>query len=217
MSNDELQKAIDDITRDNAAPVAPEAGAVANEALANEIAGAPSKGEGLALNPLGEMPAAPAPAVPETPGMPPAGEASGEQEVSEGVGQEVENAIKDMGADEASAVEVSNTSRDGGIAPVQAFSDEQAAEIKIGTSAPAEQANSSMKSEDLGRIEKEAIKELYPLLAYVDLPAEGKFEICMKVAEEDSRALGNALEAAKRIRDEKKKAEALLKIVELAK
>ncbi|MBQ8996577.1 hypothetical protein IJ095_00915 [Candidatus Saccharibacteria bacterium] len=87
MNNDELQKAIDDITKETA-PAPAEPVAAETEALANEIAGAtaPTTGEGVALAPVAEaapaaeapavdIPAAPAPAVPETPAMPPVAEA----------------------------------------------------------------------------------------------------------------------------------------------
>ncbi len=75
MSNDELQKAIDDITKDNAAASAVDA-AAENEQLANEIAqpSAPTTGAGVDLAPTApevDLGAAPAPAVPEMPGMPP--------------------------------------------------------------------------------------------------------------------------------------------------
>lgn len=83
MNNDELQKAIDDITNNNAAAEAtPAVDAVAeNEQLANELArpAAPVNGAGVDLVPATpnaampevEIAAAPAPVVPEMPGMPP--------------------------------------------------------------------------------------------------------------------------------------------------
>ena len=71
MNNDELQKAIDDITRDNAAPAPVDASVADNEALANEIAAA-MPAETAPVEPATEMPAAPAPVVPEAPAMPPA-------------------------------------------------------------------------------------------------------------------------------------------------
>ena len=53
MNNDELQKAIDDITKETA-PAPAEPVAAETEALANEIAGAtaPTTGEGVALAPV---------------------------------------------------------------------------------------------------------------------------------------------------------------------
>ena len=67
------------------------------------------------------------------------------------------------------------------------------------------------------KIEKEALKELYPLLNKVSLPAEEKFDICMKVAEEDKEAIAGAFDATKEFVDETKKAEALVKILEAIK
>ena len=82
MNNDELQKAIDDITNANAAPAeaAPAVDAAAataeNEQLANEMAApaAPVTGAGVDLAPAApevDLGTAPAPAVPEEPAMPP--------------------------------------------------------------------------------------------------------------------------------------------------
>lgn len=73
MNNDELQKAIDDITRDNTAPVAPVADVPAeNEKLADELTQqmasvAPQE----AAAPEVDLGAAPAPEIPDAPGMPP--------------------------------------------------------------------------------------------------------------------------------------------------
>ena len=86
MNNDELQKAIDDITNSNAAAEAAPAtdaavSAAENEQLANEIAqpSAPTTGAGVDLAPVAsevDLGTAPAPVVPETPAMPPAPEAA---------------------------------------------------------------------------------------------------------------------------------------------
>ena len=83
MNNDELQKAIDDITKDNApAEAAPAVDATAeNEQLANEVAGqtAPVTGAGVDLAPTAvpevDLGAAPAPEIPAEPSMPPMPEA----------------------------------------------------------------------------------------------------------------------------------------------
>ena len=75
MNNDELQKAIDDITRDNSAPAdAPATDAAAeNEQLANELAqpaAAPAAEADAAVS-APDFGVAPAPAIPDAPGMPP--------------------------------------------------------------------------------------------------------------------------------------------------
>ena len=212
MSNDELQKAIDDITRDNAMPVAPEANTAANEALANEMAGAaPSKGEGVALNPLADLGQAPAPAVPETPGMPPVTPVAQEApEPAPAATPEVPVAEATPEAANVKGIEEADAKRGEEIAPVEAFSAEQAENLAI--SEPKAEATEE-NGDDLEKIGKAAMKELYPLLEQVSLSAEEKFEICIEVAGEDPKAIAGAFEAAKRIQDEKAKAEALLKIV----
>ena len=83
MNNDELQKAIDDITNANAAsaeavPVDAATATAENEQLANEMAApaAPVTGAGVDLAPTTpevDLGTAPAPVVPEMPGMPPVG------------------------------------------------------------------------------------------------------------------------------------------------
>ena len=90
MNNDELQKAIDDITNNNAAAqdAAPVVDAAAeNEQLANEMVqpSAPVTGAGVDLAPTApevDLGTAPAPAVPEMPAMPPAPEAAQEPAIA---------------------------------------------------------------------------------------------------------------------------------------
>ncbi len=182
MNNDELQKAIDDITRDTAAPAPAEPVAAENEALANEIAGAPTTGEGVTLAPAAapEVPPAPAPVIPETPAMPPVAEAA-----------------------PAPAPETAPVA--GAPAPAPA----PAPEVQL--------SHAGEKSANLADVEREALKELYPLLDKVEMTAEEKFDICMKVAEDDETAVSGALKAAKGIADETAKANALLKIVDFVK
>lgn len=218
MSNDELQKAIDDITRDNAMPVAPEVNAEANEALVNEITGgatAPTKGEGLSLNPLADLGTAPAPTVPEAPGMPPVG---GETQAptTEVAPVETEETAADGEKEaEVKGIEEIDASRGEALAPVEAFSAEQADNLEIGGESGIEKTE--VNGDDIEKIERAAMRELYPLLAQVSLSAEEKFEICMKVASDEPRAISGAFEAAKRIQNEKAKAEALLRIVKFKK
>lgn len=199
MNNDELQKAIDDITRDSVAPAPAESDAADNEALADEMAAAPVKGEGVTLQPTAEapaaapapapapapepvvasevnMPVAPAPVVPDTPAMPPA-------------------------------------MPEAPVAPRPVVAEETVAAAEVVAPAPAE-INGSV---DLAGVEKEALKELYPLLDKVQMDPQEKFEICMKVAQDEKSAVSGALEAAKQIADEATKAEALLEIIEAVK
>ena len=109
-------------------------------------------------------------------------------------------------------IEEADAQRGEALAPVEALSEEQAESLVIGES-KAEKTETEASGEDLEKIEKAAMKELYPLLEQVSLSAEEKFEICMEVAEEEPKAVVGAFEAAKRIQDEKVKAEALLRIV----
>ena len=154
MNNDELQKAIDDITNNNAAAeAAPAADATAeNEQLASELAGAaPATPEAPAA---GFAPApAPAPEVPAEPGMPPvAGEA---------VAPEMAEAVAPA-AEAAPAVE------------------EETAVQEIKLSAPAAEAAPVVSDDDTLN---EAYKALYPLLDKVEMPVEEKFDITMKFGE----------------------------------
>ena len=185
MNNDELQKAIDDITKETT-PAPAEAVAAETEALANEIAGvtapsgAPTTGEGIALNPVTEapaaptevasapaieIPAAPAPEVPEAPAMPPSVTAP---------------------------------------APVEAPTAEPAT---------VEEPKEEPKAEapEFDDIKKEALKELYPLLDKTDMTAEEKYVICMEMKSEPD-AMRRALGYAKSFSDTDKKVEALLTI-----
>ena len=167
MNNDELQKAIDDITKE--APAAStEATPVDAEALANEmVATTGGAREGVTLNPTGAAPVAPAPTVPEVPAMPP-------------------------------------------VEPVAVAPAVPAVEEPVVGGAGLAQVDVST---DLAAVEREAMKELYPLISKVDLTPEDKFEVCMTVAEDDRAALSGALEAAKQISDDTAKAEALLRII----
>jgi len=92
MNNDELQKAIDDITNNNAAAeAAPAVDATAeNEQLASELAGAAAT-EAAAPAEFAPAPA-PAPEVPAEPGMPPVAAAEVAPEMAEAVAPAVEAA-----------------------------------------------------------------------------------------------------------------------------
>ena len=221
MSNDELQKAIDDITKGDAGGATE--GTSENEALVDEMvqAGMPTTGEGLSLTPMGgaeagagtnvaeaaeaiapEMAAAPEIKIPEVGAMPPAEE----KPVTSAPVSEPSVAAGATAIETAPvAPEVSAT------IPEAPVTEPAAAEV----STP--EISAPKGSAELEEIEKEALKELYPLLDKVMLPAEEKFEICMTVYETDKNALSGALEAAKEIKDEKLKAESLLKIIERVK
>ena len=197
MNNDELQKAIDDITKSDAGGAAE--GASENDALVDEMvkAGMPTTGEAPSLAPITgateaagaaelvapEMAAVPEIKIPEIGAMPPVEEKAEAPVEAAAVAPEVSTTVPEVPVTEPATAEVSTP--------------------EIG--AP---------KADFEKIEKEALKELYPLLSKVDLPAEEKFDICMKVAKEDKEAIAGAFDAAKEIADETKRAEALVKILE---
>ena len=190
MNNDELQKAIDDITKDNAAAEAAPAvdAAAENEQLANELtqatAPAPAATDYAATPDFG---VAPAPAVPEAPGMPPvdAPEAPEAPAAAEPEVPEVE----------VPEIEVPEIPK----APV--------AEPETEAEPEAEEPVVATTAGD-GDTLNEALKELYPLLDKVDMPVADKFDITMKFG-----GPAKALEFAKKIPDETAKANALLEIV----
>ncbi len=188
MNNDELQKAIDDITKDNAtADVAPATDAAAeNEQLANEltqpVAPAPAPGADYAAAP--DFGVAPAPAVPDAPGMPPMSAPEPEAPVAAPVVAPEAPEVQDVEVPEIKAPEVE--------AEAEPAVEEPEAETEAGDDVTL----------------NEAMKELYPLLDKVDMPVTEKFDITMKFG-----GPAKALELAKKIPDETAKANALLEIV----
>lgn len=221
MSNDELQKAIDDITNGEAEMNASSSDAPAN----NDILGTPP-----APDISTEMPAgAPAP-VSETAN--PATEATSElDEASLGA-----DPLAGLNPDDIT-LNTTNTNATAPetVAPVSEVSPVEAPTTTPGApaivsepavSAPIEDipmaepiiGNSGAMPEvkaEMGGIKAEALKELYPLLDKVSsMTDKEKFDVCMEVGTE---ALPNALQYAKKISDEAEKAEALVKIIEKTK
>ncbi|MBR5389261.1 hypothetical protein IK146_01740 [Candidatus Saccharibacteria bacterium] len=153
MNNDELQRAIDDITKDNSAPAeaAPVVDATAeNEQLANELtqpATASTMGAGVDLDAVApDFAAAPAPVIPDTPGMPP--------------------------VDTVEPVETAPA-----VAPEEPEAEPLKAEVP---EAPVAVTATPVAAEDDADTLTEALKELYPLLDKVDMPMEEKFDITMQ-------------------------------------
>ena len=195
MNNDELQKAIDDITSSNVgAPVAStpvsDDATDENEQLVNEFgtptveAAAPAMSvvEQVAAE-LGEAPAAVveepvAPAepvsIPEAPAM-----VMPEEPV-------------------VPAVET--------VAPAEPVVEEPVA-------AP---ANTTTDATNLEEVKKNALKELYPLLKNMNINPEQAYDICKQVAEMGEKdAILEAFEAAKKIGDDATRANALFEIVKM--
>ena len=70
-------------------------------------------------------------------------------------------------------------------------------------------------SGDLAGVKKDALKELVPLLDKTELSDEKKFEVYEDVINDnhDKTMIPKALEVARRLTDEKAKAEALIKVI----
>jgi hypothetical protein len=193
MNNDELQKAIDDITRDTAAPVAPApttAAVVENDQLADELE---QQQATVAPTPEIILGTAPAPVVPEDPAMPPA-----------------VKPVEEAAAVATAEPEVVAAPAAEPVAPVT----EEVAEAPIAEPETEPEVEPVAPVEDKKPISddvtlEEALKELYPLLDKVEMPAQEKFDITMRVGEPSK-----ALEYAKAIADDTAKANALLAIVE---
>lgn len=200
MNNDELQKAIDDITKDNApAEAAPAVDTVAeNEQLADELAGAVPETPDFGV--------APAPAVPETPGMPPMPEAPAApapEPVAEPAAPAPEPVAEPVAPAPAPAPEPTP----------EPVAEEPAPEpeIKLGNTEMIREEEPEAPAAPAHDTLHEAMKELYPLLDKVSMSNEDKFDICMEV--DDPQAAARALEYAKKFENETEKANALLEII----
>jgi len=90
------------------------------------------------------------------------------------------------------------------------WSDEQPASM------PAPSDHSSSKGNDsLNKIKDEVVNEIKPLLGKLDLPAEEKFDTMLLVirSTDDQSLLQATFDAAKEIKDESKRAKALLDVM----
>ncbi len=195
MTNDELQRAIDDITTSDggmAAPVTPVMSGDANEEneqLAGEFGGATAA---PAMTPA-EAVAAELNDQPVTSPVMPADSIAAEPVV--------ENIV-----DEAPVVAEVAPAVTPEVVPEEA-------------SAPAFEmpATEEVKGDvDLEEVKKNALRELYPLLKNMNINPEQAFAICKEVAEMGEKgAFQEAFEAARKISDDAKRAEALFSIVEM--
>lgn len=183
MSNDELQKAIDDITQSDAGMAAPVTPIMSgddndngNDQLADEFSAnvvpEPKIGEAVSAEPTFQPPVAEF------------NEAPAEPEVKQEIPEE---------AEENAAPET----------PVEEVKEEPKFEASTG-------------EVDLEEVKKNALRELYPLLKNMNINPEQAFEICKEVAKDGEKgAIKEAFEAAKKISDDSKRADALLEIVEM--
>ena len=185
MNNDELQKAIDDITKDNnvALDEAQANGAMTeSEQLVNEMTQSAAAAESTPdVAPAPDFGNPPAPAVPDAPGMPPVGTPEIIHEASPAALPETPEAPE---APEVPEIEIEPIAKE--------------------PEAAAPAAESGSDNDTLN----EALKELYPLLDKVDMPAMEKFDITLKFG-----TPAEALDLAKSIPDDTEKANALLEIV----
>lgn len=191
-SND-LQKAIDEITNNNAAPAVDAGANMAVDLGQPPVPAAdnmmpPATGEVAADNVLAGM----TPPAPEMPAAPEAVEVN-------------VTPAEPAPAEAAPVVEA---------APV-AEPTVEAAPVEP-TVVPAPVASETV-SGDLAEVKKSALHELAPIIDMVDMTAEKRFEILSEVISEtrDKAIVNKALDAAKGIADEKLKAESLLKLVEM--
>lgn len=204
MSNDELQRAIDDITQNGGAGMAVPTTPVMgdndeNEQLAREFGGDDA---GDAMGQTGDV----APIAPATPSF--ATEAPSEPVTTPTMPEAAPvMSQSDFEAPKADA-EVMEEAPKFDLPEVEKTEEvEKAApEVEKGVNADA----------DLEEVKKSALKELYPLLKNMNINPEQAFEICKEVAEMGEKgAFNEAFEAAKKISDDNKRANALFEIVQM--
>lgn len=242
MSNDELQKAIDDITSSSDASAASADGA-ATVSLPDDFAKPAADNLGVSDVPENNLAAAAAPAepamkngmdfealpiedkyaektspemdIPAVGAMPPADLNTNIKEAPN------EAPIMDatVGADivaETPKVEDENSLDTTLDNTLGANMNEAPNEAPIEKDVLPEVPEMKTTDPDLVEIETKALLELYPLLEKMNIAARQKFDICMKVIEKtgEKGATSAALAAAKDIADEKEKGECLIKLVE---
>lgn len=236
MSNDELQKAIDDITSsDNTGGVAlPGDNGVASVALPTDIGQATNGAVNNDTNELENF----AGAAPKMnvggdsfgmPMMPPSGanditEDAAAREIRDAASANMDKRpeIATGFGTRAKSVPVGDASGEsqpvGGAELGQTMGPEttnnvaeNVAEIKM-----PEISEAGPVDPELKEVETAALIELYPLLAKMNVNPREKFDICMKVLEKtgEKGATSAALDAAKEIVDEAEKGECLVKLVE---
>lgn len=90
--------------------------------------------------------------------------------------------------------------------------------ITLEVAAPKEEAvvEAPVAGVDVVKIRKSAMKELLPLIDRIEMDAKKRFELCRKMYEtlKDKAVLAQALNAAKKIDDDKERAEALYFLVD---
>lgn len=231
MSNDELQKAIDDITNSGAADVA--GGETAGEAavnldamVGNAMPEVPEVPE-MPTMPMPEtaapamsmpevaMPVAPAPEMPAVP-APEVAQMATTPEMS------TMTVAPEIPAPETPApVETPEVPKMTEVAPEMPAAPEmpKMPEMPVVEAAPEMPKIETEEKEvggELEEIKKDALLELYPLLDKMKVNSKQKFDICMKVVNKtgEKKALGGAMKAAKEMSDPDEKGAALMQIIE---
>lgn len=209
MDQDEndLQKAIDDITKndaDNSSDVdlVAEIAAKFAEQAKTMPEGETNKNNEINMGEAGfGAPDLPVPEMPDVNGggMPPMGENGGFVGNSEaGAGGGVMNGAAAVGAEF-----VANYGGSAGVS---------GAGVGVGAG-----EKKVVLDADLAKVKNEALRELAPLVDKLNKSAEEKFALFLEILENlnDKTVVEKMYEAAKEIADEEKKAEALLKVVEI--
>ena len=209
MSNDELQKAIDDITSGEAIGQASDGESTAVEmpdSMGAVDLGAPSE-PALSIPDMGAMPAASEVSAPATDSMAGAGSAP------------------DMGginipAPEAPAMPSMSVMPTVDAPTVMAPEATAAPATGMGSmpamNAMPEMGGEKVASADMEELKKDALLQLYPLLEGMNVGPKQRYDICMKVVEKtgEKEALKVALNATREMTDPSEKGAALMKIID---
>jgi len=227
MSNDELQKAIDDITSGDAATnnpsTTPADNGTASVPLPEEISGQTEN-----TNALEDFAGAP-PAVQnfDIPAMPPVSddhlteESAAATLKSAAENNNFSNNMVATGFSAGAPVVNNNPPAEPPLAPEPpAVSEPELPPAPVAPAGPEvvmPNLDEGPKDPELQEVENAALLELYPLLEKMNVNPREKFDICIKVIEKtkEKGAAQGALNAAKEIKDETEKGECLVKLVEV--
>lgn len=222
MSNDELQKAIDDITKGDSAANNVEATSVADSGVASVPLPDDLASDSASANANMNFMETPDTATGESAdlfGVPPVPDISnampgGDVSTNPAVVAAPEEILPETGGDAGSSVGTPDFNL--GDAGVATSIDDPVVEAQPADVPPAPNVNVTEVSGDLEAVKTAALIELYPLLPTMNVNPRQKFDICMTVIEKtgDKGAASIALDAAKQIVDATEKGDCLMKLVE---
>ncbi len=214
MSNDELQKAIDDITNgdntvsDNATTDVADTG-VASVSLPDDLVASSNVAANTNMNFM-ETPDANAGVSADIFGVPPTPDAS--MAMPTDLANPAAAAAPEMPADNNSVTDYSMPAAEPALAsaPVDLSGAPAPTEVNVATPTAINVGG------DLEAVKTAALIELYPLLPSMNVNPRQKYDICMTVIEKtgDKGATSVALDAAKMIPDAVEKGDCLMKLVE---